>query len=130
MKRPAQTLPVRKMTSGAPAPEESRTGRLHLVSDVPGRLRARFDREAHEALVETMELCERADRLRADVSRIVAVSLAADGDIVHQREITDQAVVIEQLVDLVSEAAGLLGQATWFWAQTMNHEASSGLSPS
>ena len=100
------------------------------MSDVPGRLSARFDREAHEALVETMELCERADRLRADVSRIVAVSLAADVDIVHQREITDQAVVVGQLVDLVSEAAGLLGQATWFWTQTMNHEASSDLSPS
>ena len=100
------------------------------MSDVPGRLRARFNREAHEALVETMGLCERADRLRADVSRIVAVSMAADGHTVGQREITDQAVVVEQLVDLVSEAAGLLGQATWFWAQTMNHEASSGLSPS
>ena len=100
------------------------------MSDVPGRLRARFDREAHEALVETMGLCERADRLRADVSRIVAVSLAADGDTLGRREITDQAVVIEQLVDLVTEAAGLLGQATWFWAQTMNHEASSDLSPS
>jgi hypothetical protein len=25
------------------------------------------------------------------------------------------------------EAAGLLGQATWFWAQTMNHEPSSDL---
>ena len=100
------------------------------MSDVPGRLRARFNREAHEALAETMVLCERADRLRADVSRIVAVSMAVDGHTVRQREITDEAVVIEQLVDLVREAAGLLGQATWFWAQTMNHEASSDLSPS
>ena len=100
------------------------------MSDVPGHLRSRFDREAHEALVEAMELCERADRLRVDVSRIVAVSMAADGHAVGQREITDQAVVVEQLVDLVREAAGLLGQATWFWAQTMNHEASSDLSPS
>ena len=99
------------------------------MSDVPGRLRARFNREAHEALVETMGLCERADRLRADVSRIVAVSMAVDDHTVRQREITDQAVVIEQLVDLVREAAGLLGQATWFWEQTMNHEASSDVSP-
>lgn len=99
------------------------------MSEVPGRLRARFDREAHEALVETMGLCERADRLRADVSRIVAVAIAADGHTVGRREITDEAVVIEQLVDLVREAAGLLGQATWFWAQTMNHEASSDISP-
>ena len=97
------------------------------MSDVPGRLRARFNREAHEALVETMGLCERADRLRTDVSRIVATSMAADGHALGHRQITDQAVVIEQLVDLVREAAGLLGQATWFWAQTMNDEASSGL---
>jgi hypothetical protein len=48
---------------------------------------------------------------------------------VRQREITDEAVVVEQLVDLVREAAGLLGQATWFWAQTMNHEASRDISP-
>jgi hypothetical protein len=50
--------------------------------------------------------------------------MAADGHTLGRREITDQAVAIEQLVDLVREAAGLLGQATWFWAQTMNHEAS------
>ena len=100
------------------------------MSDVPGRLRARFNREAHEALVETMSLCERADRLRDDVSRIVAVSMAADGHTLGHRQITDQAVVVEQLVDLVREAAGLLGQATWFWAQTMNDEASGDLSPS
>jgi len=99
------------------------------VSDVSGRLGARFNREAHEALVETMVLCERADRLRDDVSRIVAVAMAVDGQTVRRREITDEAVVIEQLVDLVREAAGLLGQATWFWAQTMNHEASSDTSP-
>lgn len=97
------------------------------MSDVPGRLRARFHREAHEALVEAIGLCERADRLRADVSRIVAVSMAADGHTPGQREITDQAGTVEQLVDLVREAAGLLGQATWFWAQTMNHDASSDL---
>ena len=97
------------------------------MSYVPGRLHARFNREAHEALEEAMALCERADRLRADVSRIVAVSMAADGHTLGRREITDQAVAIEQLVDLVREAAGLLGQATWFWAQTMSHEASSPL---
>jgi hypothetical protein len=96
------------------------------VTDVPGRQRARFHREAHEALVEAIGLCERADRLRADVSRIVAVSLAAGG---HPggRDVTDQTGTVEQLVDLVSEAAGLLGQATWFWAQTINHEASGDL---
>ena len=99
------------------------------MDDVPGRLRTRFNREAHEALVEAMALCQRADRLRADVSRIVAVSMAVEGHSVRQREIKDEAVVIEQLVDLVREAAGLLGQATWFWAQTMNPEASSGTSP-
>jgi hypothetical protein len=77
-----------------------------------------------------MGLCERADRLRADVSGIVAISMAADDHTLGSRQITDQAVVIEQLVDLVREAAGLLGQATWFWAQTMNDEASSDLSPS
>jgi hypothetical protein len=71
-----------------------------------------------------MRLCERADRLRADVSRIVAVSMAADGHTPGDREITDQAMAVEQLVDLVGEAAGLLGQATWFWAQTMQPEAS------
>ena len=95
------------------------------MDDVPGRLRTRFNREAHEALVEAMALCERADHLRADVSRIVAISMAVDGHTARQREIKDEAVVIEQLVDLVREAAGLLGQATWFWAQTMNHDASS-----
>jgi len=95
------------------------------VSYIPGRPRARFNREAHEALVEAIGLCERADRLRADVSRIVAVSLAADGHAPGHRDIPDQAGTVEQLVDLVSEAAGLLGQATWFWAQTMDHEASS-----
>lgn len=100
------------------------------MSDVPGRLRARFNREAHEALVETMGLCERADRLRADVSRIVAVSVAADGHTLGHRQIADQAVLIEQLVDLVREAAGLLGQATWFWAHTMDDEASGELSAS
>jgi hypothetical protein len=100
------------------------------VSDAPGRLRARFNREAHEALVETMGLCERADRLRADVSQIVAISMAADGHTLGHPQITDQAVVIEQLVNLVREAAGLLGQATWFWAQTMNDEGSSDPSPS
>jgi len=68
-----------------------------------------------------MGLCARADRLRADVSRIVAVSTAAGG----HGEGTDHAVAVEQLVDLVCEAAGLLGQATWFWAQTMDHDASS-----
>ena len=102
------------------SPTGSRTGRLHLVSDVPGR-HARLNREAHEALVEAMGLCARADRLRADVSRIVAVSTAAGG----HGEGTDHAVAIEQLVALIREAAGLLGQATWFWAQTMDHEASS-----
>lgn len=85
------------------------------MSDIPGRLPARFHREAHEALAEAIALCERADRLRADVSRIVAGS-TADG----HREVTDQTGTVEQLVDLVSEAAGLLGQATWFWAQTVN----------
>ncbi len=100
------------------------------MDDVPGRLRTRFNREAHEALVDAMALCQRADRLRTDVSRIVAVSMAVDGHTVRQREISDEAVVIEQLVDLVREAAGLLGQATWFWAQTMNHEASGDLTPS
>jgi hypothetical protein len=97
------------------------------VSDVPGRLRARFNREAHEALEEAMRLCERADRLRAEVARIVAVSMAADGHSLGHHEITDRAVAVEQLVDLVGEAAGLLGQATWFWALTMNHDASSDL---
>ena len=97
------------------------------MSDVPGRQRARFHREAHEALVEAMGLCERADRLRADVSRIVAGSLADDGHSPGHRDVTDQAGTVEQLVDLVSEAAGLLGQATWFWAQTINHEASGDL---
>ncbi len=100
------------------------------MSDVSGRLRARFSREAHEALVETMGLCERADRLRDDVSRIVAVSMGADGHTLGQNEITHQAIVVEQLVDLVREAAGLLGQATWFWAQTMSDEAESDISPS
>ena len=100
------------------------------MSDIPGRLRARFSREAHEALAEAMGLCERADRLRVDVSRIVAVSMAADGHTPGHRQVTDQAVVVEQLVDLVREAAGLLGQATWFWAQTMNDEGSSDFSPS
>jgi hypothetical protein len=76
-----------------------------------------------------MGLCERADRLRADVSRIVAVSMAVEGHTVRQRAIKDEAVVIEQLVDLVREAAGLLGQATWFWAQTMDHEVPGGSSP-
>ena len=90
------------------------------MSDVSGRRRARFDREAHEALVETMGLCARADRLRADVSRIVAVSMAADGGSLGRDESTDHVVAVEQLVDLVSEAAGLLGQATWFWAQTLH----------
>ena len=100
------------------------------MSDVPGRIRARFNREAHEALVETMGLCERADRLRADVSQIVAVSMAAEGPTLGHRQITDQAVVVGELIDLVREAAGLLGQATWFWAQTMSDEAESDLSPS
>jgi hypothetical protein len=95
---------------------------------VPGRRRARFNREAHEALEEAMRLCERADRLRADVSRIVAVAMAADGHTVGHREVTDQAVAVEQLVNLVREAAGLLGQATWFWALTMNYEGPSDLS--
>ena len=74
-----------------------------------------------------MSLCERADRLRADVSRIVAVSMAADDHTLGDPGSTDQAVAVEQLVDLVREAAGLLGQATWFWTQTMNHEPSSDL---
>jgi hypothetical protein len=90
------------------------------MSDVPLRLRGRLDREAHEALVETMGLCARADRLRDDVSRIVALSMSADGHSVGDRESADHVVAVEQLVDLVSEAAGLLGQATWFWAQTLN----------
>ena len=90
------------------------------MPDVPGCLRGRLEREAHEALVETMGLCARADRLRADASRIVAGSMAADGPSLGQRESTDQLVTVEQLVDLVSEAAGLLGQATWFWAQTLS----------
>ena len=93
------------------------------MSDV-GRLRTRFHREAHEALAEAVGLCERADRLRSDVSRIVAASLAADDEGPGHRHLTDQSGTVEQLVDLVSEAAGLLGQATWFWAQTINHEAS------
>ena len=97
------------------------------MSHVPGRrpirIPARFHREAHEALAEAIGLCERADRLRADVSRIVAVSMTADG----QRDIPDPAGTVEKLVDLVSEAAGLLGQATWFWAQTVNHEISGDL---
>ena len=124
LKRPAQTLPVWHQTSGH-TPEGVAHRRLHIVSEVPGRLRARFDREAREALEETKLLCERADRLRVDVARIVTVSMAAEGHATGHRETTDQAVAIEQLVDLVREAAGLLGQATWFWAQTMNHAAHS-----
>ena len=99
------------------------------MPDVSGGLRSRFNREAHEALVETMGLCERADRLRSDVSQIVAVSMAADGHSLGHRQITDQAVVVGELIDLVREAAGLLGQATWFWAQTMDDEVESDLSP-
>jgi hypothetical protein len=97
------------------------------VSDVPGRLRTRFHREAHEALVETIALCERADRLRSDVSRIVAVSMASADHTLGHRDVADHSGTVEQLVDLVSEAAGLLGQATWFWAQTLNHHASNDL---
>ena len=93
----------------------------HVPGRIPIRIPIRFQREAHEALAEAIGLCERADRLRADVSRIVAVSMTGDG----QRDIPDQAGTVEQLVDLVSEAAGLLGQATWFWAQTINHGATS-----
>jgi len=92
------------------------------VSLIPGRRHTGFDREAHAALVEAVGLCERADRLRAEVSRIVAVSLAADGPAPGRGDITDPAATVEQLVDLVSEAAGLLGQATWVWAQTINHQ--------
>ena len=76
-----------------------------------------------------MGLCERAERLRADVSQIVAVSLAADGNTLGHRQITDRAVVVGELIDLVREAAGLLGQATWFWAQTMSDEAERDISP-
>ena len=90
------------------------------MSDVPVRLRGRLDRAAHEALVETMGLCARADRLRDDVSRIVAVSMAANDHTVGDPESPDHVTAVEQLVDLVSEAAGLLGQATWFWAQTLH----------
>jgi hypothetical protein len=86
-----------------------------------------LNREAHEALEEAMQLCARADLLRADVSRIIAVSMASGGDGRDRGEITDQGVAVEHLVDLVCEAAGLLGQATWFWAQTMDHEASGDL---
>ena len=74
-----------------------------------------------------MRLCARADLLRADVSRILAVSMTSGDHTRGHGEITDQAVAVEQLVDLVREAAGLLGQAKWFWAQTMNHEPSSDL---
>jgi hypothetical protein len=94
------------------------------VSDVPGLRPARFNREAHEALTEAIGLCERADRLRADVARIVAGSIAADDHAPGHGGSTDQAMTVEQLVDLVCEAAGLLGQATWFWTQMMSHEAS------
>jgi hypothetical protein len=83
-----------------------------------------LNREAHEALEEAMRLCARADLLRADVSRILAVPMASGGPTRGHGETTDQAVAVKQLVDLVCEAAGLLGQATWFWAQTMNHEPS------
>lgn len=94
------------------------------MSDVPGRFRGRFNREAHEALEEAMLLCERADRLRADVSRIVAISMAAEGHTaLGHGESNDHAVAAEQLVDLVREAAGLLGMATWFWSQTLHSEA-------
>lgn len=92
------------------------------MSDVPGRLRARLNREAHEALEEAMRLCTRADLLRADVSRILAVAITSGCSARGHGETTDQAVAVEELVDLVCEAAGLLGQAAWFWAQTMNHE--------
>jgi hypothetical protein len=88
-----------------------------------------LNREAHEALEETMRLCGRADLLRADVSRILAVSMTSGGPTRSHGELTDQAAAVEQLVDLVCEAAGLLDQATWFWAQTMNHEASRDLNP-
>jgi hypothetical protein len=83
-----------------------------------------LDREAHDALEEAMQLCARADLLRADVSRIVADSMPSGGHTPDRGEITDQGVAVEQLVDLVCEAAGLLGQATWFWAQTIDGGAS------
>ena len=97
------------------------------MSGVPSRFRSRLNREAHEALEEAMQLCARADLLRADVSRIVAVSMASGGHTPDRGEITDQGLAVEQLVDLVCEAAGLLGQATWFWAQTMDQESSTDL---
>lgn len=114
-----------KAPLGHTSPRESRTGKVASLSDVSDRLGARFDREARQALQEAASLCERADRLRADVSQLVAVSKAADDHVPAGRATIDQAVTVEQLVDLVREAAGLLGQATWYWAQTMNDDAGS-----
>jgi hypothetical protein len=95
------------------------------MSDVPGKLRAGFMREAREMFEEAMGLCERAELLRDDVARPNhALAIAADGQTLellnHRRSNGDLIAAIDRFYD----AAWELGQTTWSWAQRFGVEES------
>lgn len=98
------------------------------MSDIPGRLREGFLREARETLDEAMRLCERAEGLRADMSRLnVGIAIAADGRTLEllNRRASDGSLTMA--IDRFCDAALLLGQTTWCWAQGINVEAAGDL---
>ena len=94
------------------------------MSDIPGRLREGFLREARETLDEAMRLCERAEGLRADMSRLnVGIAIAADGRTLELLNRRSSDGSLTMAIDRFCDAALLLGQSTWCWAQGINVEA-------
>jgi hypothetical protein len=101
---------------------------VHFVSDVPARLRTGFIREARETLEEAMRLCERAERLRDDMSRLnVGLAVAADGQTLELLDPRGSDGGLTRAIDRFCDTALELGQATWCWAQTINVDAISDL---
>ena len=75
-----------------------------------------------------MRLCERAERLRADMSRLNAgITIAPDGRTLELliRRSSDRS--LNMAIERFCDAALLLGQTTWCWAQGINVEAASEL---
>jgi hypothetical protein len=84
--------------------------------------------EARETLEESACLCERAERLRDDMSRPNAgLAIAPDGGSLESfnRRASDGSLSLA--IDRFCEAALQLGQATWSWAQAIDVEAAGDL---
>ena len=71
-----------------------------------------------------MRLCERAERLRADMSHLNAgIAIAPDGRTLELLNRRSSDGSLNMAIERFCDAALLLGQTTWCWAQGINVEA-------